>query len=63
MEDNFDFVKELFGMFGNQQKKECCTTCGHHYCENSRNKCKLFKDAKPYPNDDKCVFYVKKKES
>lgn len=64
MNSNFE---NIFGnLFGNnifKQEKECCNNCGHCYIENSRHKCRLFKDAKPYPNDDKCVFYVKKKES
>lgn len=63
MENAFDSIfGDLFGNFLTKTHKDCCENCIHYYYED-RSKCRLFRDAKPYPKDDKCMLYTRKKEN
>ena len=60
MEDFGSIFNDLFNKFGNNGQKDCCINCIHYY-EEERGKCRLLKDPRPYPRDDKCMLYTRKK--
>ena len=63
MENNFSSIfGDLFGNLMPKKDKDCCENCIHYYYEGI-GKCRLFRDTKPYPKDDKCMLYTRKKEN